>query len=89
MEMKANTVRELVLEEIRLLPEEELPAILSFIHSFRSGSQILNKRSNQVMRFAGSWRDLPEETYNEFIGDIAKRRQAAFSRRRDRETDIS
>jgi len=89
MERKANTVREKVLEEIKSLPEEKLPEILNFIHSFRLGRQLSNAKADRVTSFAGSWRDLPDEIYNEFINDIAKRRQAAFSRRRNREADIS
>lgn len=89
MEMKANTMREKVLEEIKSLPEEKLPEILKFIRSFRLGMQRANARPERVTSFAGSWRDMPDEMYDDFINDITKRRQAAFSGRRHRETDIS
>lgn len=88
MQTDTNTVREKVLEEIKLLPDEKLPAVLNFILSFQLGRQLSNRKPDRVTSFAGSWRDMPEEFYNEFIGEITTRRQIAFSRRRNRETDI-
>jgi hypothetical protein len=88
MELNANTVREKVLEEIKLLPEDQLPEILSFIHSFRLRLAHLNAEPDQATSFAGIWRDMPDEIYAEFINDITTRRQTALSRRRNREAGI-
>lgn len=89
MEMKAITVREKVLEEIKSIPEEKLPEIFDFIHSFRLNTQLSIAKSDQAMSFAGCWQDMPDEVYDEFITEISQRRQAAFSRRRNREAGIS
>ncbi|KAA0230556.1 hypothetical protein EDS67_06530 [candidate division KSB1 bacterium] len=88
MQTDTNTVREKVLEEIKSLPDEKLSAVLNFIHSFQLDRQLVNIRPDHATHFAGSWRDMPEEIYNEFIGEITTRRKTAFSRRRNRETDI-
>ena len=35
--MKVSSIREKVLREVQLIPEEKLPQILDFIHHFRMG----------------------------------------------------
>jgi hypothetical protein len=39
-----------------------------------------------MMKFAGSWEDMPPELFAEFLAEIDERRQLAFSRRREGET---
>jgi hypothetical protein len=86
--MKTTRVRKKVLEEIKLIPEEKLPEILNFIHHVRQDVQLSNIKSNRKESFAGCWRDMPDEVYNEFVSEITQRRQAAFSRRRNGESGI-
>jgi len=86
--MKTSTVLDKVLEEVKLIPTEKLPEILDVIHYFRVGLQFSNTRSNRTASFAGCWRDMPDDLYDEFVNEITERRQVAFSRRRDREALI-
>ena len=86
--MQAITIFDRVLEEVKLIPKEKLPEFLEVIHSFRAELQSSTTDSNRTDSFAGCWRDMPDDLYNEFTAEITERRQAAFSGRRDRETLI-
>ena len=78
-----------VIEEINLLPGEKLLDIYEFIHYFRVGlessSPKVNNGTQQILALAGSWNDMPGETFTAFLEEIDQRRQQAFARRRNRE----
>ena len=40
-----------------------------------------NKLVGQIMKFAGSWNDMPDEIFNDFMEQINQRREMAFSRK--------
>lgn len=86
--MKVSSIREQVVEEVNQIPEEKLAQILDLIHHFRLGLQLSKRKTTEVTDFAGSWKDMPEEIYQDFIRDMAHRRNMAFSRRKNRGTDI-
>lgn len=79
--MEVSIIRDKVVEEIRLIPEHKLPEIYDFIHYFRLGLQNSKENIDQIMKFAGCWKDMPEKVFNEFSEEIAERRKQAFSRR--------
>lgn len=83
--MSESIIRERVIEEIRLIPENKLSEIYDFIHYFRVGLQKSKVNIDQIMKFAGCWRDMPDDVFNEFLDDIEQRRKLAFSRRRSGE----
>ncbi len=88
--MEASTVRDRVVKEIQLIPEHKLAEIYDLVHYFRVGLQQGSSGTvDQIMGFAGSWKDMPEDTFREFLVEIAQRRSQAFSRRRSGETSIS
>ena len=62
---KSNT-RDKVLEEIHLIPENKLAEVYDFLHYFRLGLKEAAGKTEDVMKFAGSWKDMPEETFNSF-----------------------
>jgi len=78
--------RSKVYEEINRIPEDRLPEIYNLLHSFRLNLETAKEGKAAVMRFAGSWQDMPDETFAAFVREIVGRRQRAFSRRRVRET---
>ncbi|HLG30380.1 MAG TPA: hypothetical protein VI387_09240 [Candidatus Brocadiales bacterium] len=86
--MKKSIVRDKVMEEIKLLPEHKLSEVYDFIHYFRIGLQKSKGNVDQIMNFAGCWKDMPEKLFNEFLEDIGKRRKQAFTRRRSGEASI-
>jgi hypothetical protein len=76
-----------VLEEVQRIPVERLPEVYHLIHAFRLKTESKTDNS-EMMRFAGCWSDLPDETYNDLIEEIETRRQQAFSGRQAREANL-
>jgi len=85
--METLTIRDRVIEEIKLIPAHKLSEIYDVIYHFRLGLAS-RKDAGQILEFAGCWNNLPEAVFNEFLADVARRRQQAFSRRRSDETRI-
>jgi len=85
--MEALAIRDRVIEEIKLIPEHKLREIYDVIYHFRL-SLASQRDAGQILRFAGCWNDLPEAVFNEFLADVARRRQQAFIRRRSDEADV-
>jgi predicted DNA-binding antitoxin AbrB/MazE fold protein len=42
--------------------------------------------TEHILKFAGAWRDMPDDAFNDFLAEVSQRREVAFSRRRSRET---
>jgi hypothetical protein len=84
--MESPPLREQVLNEIRLIPEEKLSELYEVIHDFRLELSEFRKPTSDIMKFAGCWQELPENVFNEFSEDIVLRRKKAFLHRRNRET---
>jgi hypothetical protein len=79
-------IKEKVLQEIDLIPDDKLPDVYNFIHYFRLGLEkagLPDTKSN--LAFAGSWQDMPDEMFDDFTKEIEERRHQAFSRRRGNE----
>lgn len=86
--MDISIIRTKLLEEIEKFPKDRLGELYDFIHFFRLGLQTKTPDAGKIIQFAGSWKDMQEEDFSEFMGDIAARRKAAFASRRDRGTGI-
>ncbi|MEQ9621979.1 hypothetical protein [Coleofasciculus chthonoplastes] len=84
-----SDLRTKVFEEIQSIPDDRLIELLEVIHSFRLRSEPASTPIQPIMKFAGCWRELPNETYTEFLDDISQRRQQAFQERQNRETRLS
>jgi len=87
--MNISDLRTKVFEEIQSVPDDRLIELLEVIHSFRLRSEPASTPIQPIMKFAGCWNDLPNETYTEFLDDISQRRQQAFQERQNRETRLS
>lgn len=87
--MEKAITRENLYEEIELIPEHKLSEIYDFVHYFRLSLQNFKENKDQIMKFAGCWKDMPEEMFNEFLEETAQRRKQAFSRRERDEASIS
>jgi len=87
--METSIIRDKLLEEIKLIPEHKLSELYDFIHYFRLSLQNSKENRDQIIKFAGCWKDMPKEIFNEFSKEIAQRRKQAFSRRRGDEASIS
>lgn len=79
-------IKQKVLQEIELLPEDKLVDIYNFIHHLRLGVETAeSKPAKSIMSFAGSWNDMPEDVFQAMSLDIQQRRNQSFSRRRGNE----
>jgi hypothetical protein len=83
--MAKSAIRDRVISEVELIPEHKLSEIFDFIHYFRVGLQKSKGNFEQIMQFAGCWKDMPEDTFNNFLVEIRRRRKQAFSKRRSGE----
>ena len=66
---------------IDLIPEDKLADLYNFIHYFRLGiekSQLTKPKP--ILAFAGCWKDMPDEMFNDFTAEIKQRRHKAFTR---------
>jgi len=86
--MQKSTIRDRAVEELKLIPEHKLSEVCDFIHYFRIGLQKSKGNMGQIMKFAGCWKDMPEEVFNEFLAEICERRKQAFTGRRSSEAGI-
>jgi len=85
--MTTLIIKDKVIQEIDLIPEEKLADLYNFIHYFRLGVETSSSQENkQTLAFAGCWQDMPDETFSEFMAEIAERRHRAFTRRRSGES---
>ena len=86
--MEGLVIRDKVMEEIKFIPEHKLSEIYDFIHYFRVDSQKSKVNIDQIMQFAGCWKDMPKDVFNDFSEETKERRSQAFVRRRNDEAGI-
>ena len=84
--MTSILIKSKVLQEIELIPEDKLVDLYNFIHDFRLGlEKPQTAKPKPIMTFAGCWKDMPAEIFNDFTAEIRQRRHQAFARRRENE----
>jgi len=75
--MSISELRTKVLAEIQQVPEDKLMELYELIHSFRSIADDTSNDAKAILQFAGCWSDMLDETYTEFVDEMANRRQQA------------
>lgn len=75
-----------VVDEIKQIPDHKLPELYELVHGFRLRLPGSEKLKQRIMKFAGSWADLPDETFSSFLAETRQRRKRAFSGRRGDES---
>lgn len=78
--------RNQIIEEINLIPEDKRQELYNLIHQFRISLERSHNNVDEIMQFAGSWSDMPEEDFSDFCEETEQRRQASSSRRFSDET---
>ena len=79
--MTLSVTKDKLINEIRLLPEDKLGEVYNFIHYFRLGTEKTKKNDNNILSFSGSWRDMGDNKFDDYLSDISERRNKAFSNR--------
>lgn len=86
--MKTSTIREKLFDEISRIPDEKMPEIFDFLHHFRLGLESKSSNPQKTLQLAGSWSDMSEDDFQDFLNDVKNRRTKAFISRRNRETGV-
>lgn len=73
--MKISETKNRILEEIDKIPEENLACLYDLIHCFRLGLEAQKSNAQDILKLAGSWKDMSEEDFNDFLNGIKERRQ--------------
>jgi len=79
--MSATSIREQVIEEIKHIPENKLQILLELIRDYKKGKVSSVKTERSIADFAGIWKDITNEEYNDFLQEIERRRKRATKRR--------
>lgn len=64
--MDSSKLRDRVLKEINLIPEDKLAELYDFIHHFRLGIEEPLGNTLAIMQFAGCWNDMSDEIFADF-----------------------
>jgi hypothetical protein len=84
--MTSSILKNKLINEINLIPDEMLSEVYSFVHYFRLGTEKGVKNKKDLLSFSGAWNDIGDEKFSNYMEDIANRRRNAFSDRRENET---
>ena len=84
--VKRSVTHNVVIDEVKLIPEYKLPELYEYIHHFRLKVEKNKESIGQIMKFAGCWEEMPEDIFNDFLEEIGQRRKQAFTWRRNNET---
>ena len=63
-----------IMEEIDKIPEERLQEVLDLLRGFREDPR------NSVLSFAGSWNNMEESDFKDFMKENDRRRHKTFHR---------
>jgi hypothetical protein len=69
-----------ILKELKDVPVDRLEDLYSIIHSLQENTKKSGKRSKQILSFAGSFNDMPENDYNDFLHQTKQARNDLFDR---------
>ena len=80
--MTLSVMKDKLIDEINLLSDDKLGEVYNFIHHFRLGTEKTKEKGNSnILSFSGSWKDMNDKDFNEYLSDISQRRSEAFSSR--------
>jgi len=86
--MKKSAMRDKIFDEIEKIPDEKVSEILDLLHHYRLGLGAKVSTPDKILKLAGSWSDMPEDDFEEFLKDLKIRRKNAFTSRRNLETSL-
>lgn len=89
--MTVTILKDKVIREINLLPEEKLLEVYNFIHYFRIGAESEKPKmaESSLLSYAGSWNSLDDDVFDDFLSDVNERREKAFGGRRKDEESLA
>lgn len=69
-----------ILKELKNVPVDRLEDLYSIIHSLQINKKKSDKTSKQILSFAGSFGDMPENDYRDFLTHTKETRNDLFDR---------
>jgi hypothetical protein len=69
-----------ILKELKNVPVDRLEDLYSIIHSLRANTKKSDRTNKKILSFAGSFGDMTEKDYNEFVEHTANTRKDLFDR---------
>lgn len=69
-----------ILKELKNVPVDRLEDLYSIIHSLRANTKKSDETSKQILSFAGSFSDMSEKDYDEFLQQTKQSRNDLFDR---------
>jgi hypothetical protein len=84
--MKPDQLRTELIREINLIPDTDLEKVHQLISHLRLSSEKQPSHLQNTLKFAGSWNDLTDEEFTDFLDEVTLRRQQSFRDRNNHET---
>lgn len=84
--MNVSEIKVRLTDEINRIPQDRLVELYYLIHFYRLGLETVPNNTEEIIKFAGCWNDMPDQAFEDFLIEITERRQRAFSGRRACET---
>ena len=69
-----------IFKELKNVPVDRLKDLYSIIYSLRANTKRSEKRSKKILSFAGSFGDMSESEYNDFLNQSKDTRNNLFDR---------
>ncbi|CAN5233241.1 hypothetical protein BH20BAC1_BH20BAC1_20860 [soil metagenome] len=69
-----------ILKELKNVPVDRLEDLYSIIHSLRANTKKSDKISKKILSFAGSFGDMTEKDYDDFLEQTKQTRNDLFDR---------
>lgn len=85
--MNANLIRQQLVEKIRNVPDNHLPALLDYIEEIQFDSIQSEQEFSKKPEYGGCWNDMPENVFEDLMTEIDHRRHHAFTNREHRESN--
>jgi hypothetical protein len=69
-----------ILKEIKNIPSERLEELYQFVHSLNPKKKSTIALKEKIMSYAGSFSDMSERDYKEFLNETKRTRNELFDR---------
>ena len=69
-----------IISEINQIPIAMLQDVYNMVHSFNMKVTQKEQNRNKIMQLAGSWQDMQEEEFDDFMSVVKKERGNMFNR---------
>ena len=86
--MEVQNLRNKLLDEVTKIPDDKIPEIFDFLYHFRLGLEVKKSNPQKILQLAGSWEDMSDLDFKDFLDEIKNRREKAILSRSRREASI-